>query len=215
MLSPLGIGTLIGGALMGVVVCFPAIASALRSLAGATKTAGLGGATGALGRNAPAVHSAGHRPGRLAVLPRRVSDRGRRRDVGGDRHGDRHALAGRRRADRRPGHRHDRHVAHVRHGPDQRHAHDVPLQRQRRGGHGRRRRRLRGDRPGGRHDAGPQDRLHARRQAGQAADRPVRLHVAGGADRHRRDLRALVQRARRTRRLRRRNRLCPPRRPPS
>ena len=46
MLGPLGIGTLIGGALMGVVVCFPAIASALRSLAGATKTAGLGGATG-------------------------------------------------------------------------------------------------------------------------------------------------------------------------
>jgi putative OPT family oligopeptide transporter len=47
MLGPLGIGTLIGGALMGVVVCFPAIASALRSLAGATKTAGLGDSTGA------------------------------------------------------------------------------------------------------------------------------------------------------------------------
>ncbi len=42
MLRPLGIGTLIGGALMGVVVCFPAIISAFRSLAGAAKT-GAGG----------------------------------------------------------------------------------------------------------------------------------------------------------------------------
>jgi len=41
MLRPLGIGTLIGGALMGVVVCFPAIRSAFRSLAGATRTAAL------------------------------------------------------------------------------------------------------------------------------------------------------------------------------
>ena len=38
MLRPLGIGTLVGGALMGVVVCFPAIMSAFRSLAGAAKT---------------------------------------------------------------------------------------------------------------------------------------------------------------------------------
>lgn len=42
MLRPLGIGVLIGGALMGVVVSAPAIASALRSLASATKTAGAG-----------------------------------------------------------------------------------------------------------------------------------------------------------------------------
>lgn len=40
MLRPLGIGTLIGGALMGVVVCFPAIVSAFRSLANSAKTSG-------------------------------------------------------------------------------------------------------------------------------------------------------------------------------
>ena len=44
MLRPLGIGTLIGGALMGVVMAFPAIKSALRSLAGAAKRAKAGGA---------------------------------------------------------------------------------------------------------------------------------------------------------------------------
>lgn len=38
MLRPLGIGTLIGGALMGVVVTFPAIKAAIASLANATKT---------------------------------------------------------------------------------------------------------------------------------------------------------------------------------
>ena len=43
MLRPLGIGTLVGGALMGVVMAFPAIKSALRSLAGAAKTAKVGG----------------------------------------------------------------------------------------------------------------------------------------------------------------------------
>ena len=43
MLRPLGIGCLIGGALMGVVVSFPAIRSAIRSLATAAKTAGSGG----------------------------------------------------------------------------------------------------------------------------------------------------------------------------
>jgi putative OPT family oligopeptide transporter len=43
MLRPLGIGALIGGALMGVVVSFPAIKSAIRSLASAAKTAGSGG----------------------------------------------------------------------------------------------------------------------------------------------------------------------------
>lgn len=43
MLRPLGIGALIGGALMGVVVAFPAIRSALRSLAMATKTSKAGG----------------------------------------------------------------------------------------------------------------------------------------------------------------------------
>jgi putative OPT family oligopeptide transporter len=43
MLRPLGIGALIGGALMGVIVAFPAIYSALRSLASAAKTAGAGG----------------------------------------------------------------------------------------------------------------------------------------------------------------------------
>ena len=42
MLRPLGIGVLIGGALMGVVTAFPAIRSALRSLASAAKTAGAG-----------------------------------------------------------------------------------------------------------------------------------------------------------------------------
>ncbi len=42
MLRPLGIGVLIGGALMGVVVSAPAIVSALRSLASATKTSGAG-----------------------------------------------------------------------------------------------------------------------------------------------------------------------------
>jgi uncharacterized oligopeptide transporter (OPT) family protein len=42
MLRPLGIGVLIGGALMGVVVCFPAMRSAFRSLAGATKTSAVG-----------------------------------------------------------------------------------------------------------------------------------------------------------------------------
>ncbi len=48
MLQPLGIGTLIGGALMGVVVCFPAIVGALRSLASAAQTAKAGGeSTGA------------------------------------------------------------------------------------------------------------------------------------------------------------------------
>mgnify|MGYP001465617318 CR=1 FL=1 len=42
MIRPLGIGALIGGALMGVVVSFPAIKSALRSLATAAKTAKVG-----------------------------------------------------------------------------------------------------------------------------------------------------------------------------
>ena len=46
MLRPLGIGTLVGGALMGVVVCFPAIASAFRSLADAAKTGSAGGTGG-------------------------------------------------------------------------------------------------------------------------------------------------------------------------
>lgn len=43
MLRPLGIGALIGGALMGVVVSFPAIKSALQSLANAARTADAGG----------------------------------------------------------------------------------------------------------------------------------------------------------------------------
>ncbi len=43
MVRPLGIGALIGGALMGVVVSFPAIKSAIGSLANAAKTAGAGG----------------------------------------------------------------------------------------------------------------------------------------------------------------------------
>lgn len=43
MLRPLGIGALLGGALMGVVVSFPAIKSALSSLARAAKTKSLGG----------------------------------------------------------------------------------------------------------------------------------------------------------------------------
>ncbi len=43
MLRPLGIGTLVGGALMGVVTAFPAIKSAFRSLAGAAKSAKSGG----------------------------------------------------------------------------------------------------------------------------------------------------------------------------
>jgi uncharacterized oligopeptide transporter (OPT) family protein len=43
MLKPLGIGTLIGGALMGVVMAFPAIRSAFRTLIMAAKTAGAGG----------------------------------------------------------------------------------------------------------------------------------------------------------------------------
>ena len=43
MVRPLGIGTLIGGALMGVVVSFPAIKSAFRSLSTAAKTAKAGG----------------------------------------------------------------------------------------------------------------------------------------------------------------------------
>ena len=43
MIRPLGIGTLIGGALMGVVVSFPAIKSAIQSLANAAKTAKAGG----------------------------------------------------------------------------------------------------------------------------------------------------------------------------
>lgn len=52
MLRPLGIGTLIGGALMGVVVCFPAILSAFRALAGAAKT-GSAGASGNAGDEMP------------------------------------------------------------------------------------------------------------------------------------------------------------------
>ncbi|MCB9529781.1 MAG: OPT/YSL family transporter [Myxococcales bacterium] len=43
MIRPLGIGTLIGGALMGVVMSFPAIKSAIVSLATAAKTAKAGG----------------------------------------------------------------------------------------------------------------------------------------------------------------------------
>ncbi|MGB0588982.1 MAG: OPT family oligopeptide transporter [Myxococcota bacterium] len=43
MIRPLGIGALIGGALMGVVMSFPAIKGALRSLATAAKTATAGG----------------------------------------------------------------------------------------------------------------------------------------------------------------------------
>jgi putative OPT family oligopeptide transporter len=43
MIRPLGIGALIGGALMGVVMSFPAIKGALRSLATAAKTATTGG----------------------------------------------------------------------------------------------------------------------------------------------------------------------------
>ena len=46
MLRPLGIGTLVGGALMGVVMAFPAIRSALRSLATAAMTAGAGSKVG-------------------------------------------------------------------------------------------------------------------------------------------------------------------------
>ncbi|MDA0285202.1 MAG: OPT/YSL family transporter [Planctomycetota bacterium] len=46
MLRPLGIGTLVGGALMGVVMAFPAIQSALRSLATAARTAGSGSNVG-------------------------------------------------------------------------------------------------------------------------------------------------------------------------
>ena len=42
MIRPLGIGVLIGGALAGVVVSFPAIKSALKSLSSATKSAGAG-----------------------------------------------------------------------------------------------------------------------------------------------------------------------------
>jgi len=42
MLRPTGIGVLIGGALMGVIVCFPAIVNAFRSFAQAAKTAGSG-----------------------------------------------------------------------------------------------------------------------------------------------------------------------------
>jgi len=42
MLRPTGIGVLIGGALMGVIICFPAIVNAFRSLAQAAKTAGAG-----------------------------------------------------------------------------------------------------------------------------------------------------------------------------
>ena len=53
MLRPLGIGTLIGGALMGVVVSFPAITSAIRSLATATKTAGAGAGSKAGGDELP------------------------------------------------------------------------------------------------------------------------------------------------------------------
>ncbi|MGC6510003.1 MAG: OPT family oligopeptide transporter [Myxococcota bacterium] len=45
MIRPLGIGTLIGGALMGVVVSFPAIKSAIQSLANAAKTAKVGGSS--------------------------------------------------------------------------------------------------------------------------------------------------------------------------
>jgi len=40
---PLGIGLLLGGALMGVVASFPAILAALKSIAGAGRTAGRGG----------------------------------------------------------------------------------------------------------------------------------------------------------------------------
>ncbi|QDV65651.1 OPT family oligopeptide transporter [Crateriforma conspicua] len=46
MLRPLGIGVLIGGALMGVVTSFPAIKGAIGSLASATKTAGSGKVVG-------------------------------------------------------------------------------------------------------------------------------------------------------------------------
>lgn len=46
MLRPLGIGALIGGALMGVVVSFPAIKSAIVSLSKATKTSGAGSKAG-------------------------------------------------------------------------------------------------------------------------------------------------------------------------
>ncbi len=46
MLRPLGIGALIGGALMGVVMTFPAIKSALLSLANATKNAKSGSKVG-------------------------------------------------------------------------------------------------------------------------------------------------------------------------
>jgi len=43
MLRPLGIGVLIGGALSGVIASFPALKSAIGSLAKSTKTAGTGG----------------------------------------------------------------------------------------------------------------------------------------------------------------------------
>lgn len=46
MLRPLGIGVLIGGALMGVVTAFPAIRAAIGSLAKATKSAGSEGSVG-------------------------------------------------------------------------------------------------------------------------------------------------------------------------
>lgn len=46
MLKPLGIGTLIGGALMGVVMAFPAIKSAFRSLAAATRSGASGSKVG-------------------------------------------------------------------------------------------------------------------------------------------------------------------------
>ena len=43
MLRPIGIGVIIGGALMGVVMSIPAIRAAFATLASATKTAGVGG----------------------------------------------------------------------------------------------------------------------------------------------------------------------------
>ena len=46
MIQPLGIGTLIGGALMGVVTAFPAIKSAFKSLASAAKSSSVGGNIG-------------------------------------------------------------------------------------------------------------------------------------------------------------------------
>jgi putative OPT family oligopeptide transporter len=147
MFRPLGIGTLVGGALMGVVMAFPAIQSAMRSLATAARNGWFWQQRWrrrAFAEDVDLRNGPGSRP----VLCRFDSDRRSHDSSGVNFVSGRNGLAGAGGADRGSSDRHDRHLADVRHGSDFSHADDGSVERKHRGFDGRGSRRLRSDRPG-------------------------------------------------------------------